>query len=166
MARLEAALGSEIALDFVVLFLRPLELLGLSCTQTMGELGVGASMLGSLAAASCAAHFLIRIEVIIGQSWRRATRKHGFHGTSSRPGVDCSGQATADTSLSIRMGLKLMVFLNVGLSVDRIELGRPLLWKIVSSAQQFCATINLNMFSSIEVASLEEEEEELSSDSA
>jgi hypothetical protein len=166
MAGLEAALGSEIAPDFIVLFLRPLKLLGLGCAQTIGELGAGASMLGSLAEASSAARFLIKIEVITGQSWRRATGKHGFYGTSSRPRVDCSGPAAVGTSLSIRMGLKLMVFLNVGFSVDRIELGRPLRWKIVSSAQRFCATISLNMFSSIEVASLEEEEEELSSDSA
>jgi hypothetical protein len=36
------------------------------------------------------------------------------------------------------MGLKLMVFLIVGLSVNRVELGRPLRWKNVSSTQRFC----------------------------
>jgi hypothetical protein len=166
MAGLEVAFGSEIAPDFVVLFLRPLELLGLSCAQIVDELVTGPSMLGSLATALCAARFLVKIEVITGQSWRRAAGKHGFHGTSSRPGVNCSVPTAVATSLSIRMGLKLMVFLIVGLSIDRAELGRPLRWKIVNSTQRFCATKNLNMFSSIEVASLEEEEEELSFDSA
>jgi hypothetical protein len=66
MARLEAALGSEIVPDFVVLFMRPFELLGLSCTQTIGGLVAGASMLGSLATTLCAAHFLVKIEVITG----------------------------------------------------------------------------------------------------
>jgi hypothetical protein len=160
MAGLEVAFGSEIEPDFAVLFLQPLELLGLSCKQTVDELVTGTSMPRSLATTLCAARFLIRIEVITGQSWRRAVGKHGFHVTSSRPGVNCSGPTAAATSLSIRMGLKLMVFLIVGLSVDRVELGRPLRWKVVNSAQRFCATKNLNMFSFIEVASLKEEEEE------
>jgi hypothetical protein len=47
MAGLEVAFGSEIAPHFAILFLQPLELLGLSCAQAVDELATGLSMLGS-----------------------------------------------------------------------------------------------------------------------
>jgi hypothetical protein len=76
MDGLEVTFGSEIAPDFAVLFLQPLEFLWLSCAQTVDELVAEHSMLGSLATALCAACFLIRIEVI-SDNWLELEKSRG-----------------------------------------------------------------------------------------